>query len=453
MNINQDTLILAGACAAFLAACLSIMDKFLSLKERLATAHPRKKEAEPAAQRAQAEEAPHYRHRAPTKVFQVSAYLLVHEITVIAAAGVLLNYLGLVLSRQLQSILYLDMTGTALAAFLLGPWWGMMVGLLSSSVVNWLLYPEPGAALSIFPWSLVNMTGGVFWGLMARRAWFRKYMRSARGSIISHVWYLTSFGVLGGCVMSIPGAFVGAAVSGQTAFTLSPQVAAVLDRFASDWQQVLSHHLQAVFGTTLGKSLGVTFVYWMQNCLWYIPDKTMTAAIALAVLKYGFPLFERELIHGGSSGKPPVDTRMAPLLVGLLYSPSFGHLVTANLYAGTRFWPLWASPWLILIAGYFFLYRRGPSDSSVKQACLARADRYARVLKPIQAEPAYEFCRRLTLATLIASVLFAVFLPILLVDFSRAAFNFFCVVYGFLLAVHLVSVAISQNLSVARANE
>jgi len=50
-------------------------------------------------------------------------------------------------------------------------------------------------------------------------------------------------------------------------------------------------------------------------------------------------------------------------------------------------------------------------------------------------------------------VLFTVFLPILLVDFSRAAFNFFCVVYGFLLAVHLVSVAISQNLSVARASE
>lgn len=452
--MDQDTVIYAGAIAAFLAACLSIVDKFMTLKERLAPPHPRRKEAEQVAHRAHVEEArPRHRAPAPTKVFQVSAYLLVHELTVIVAAGVLLNYLGLVLSRQLQSILYLDMTGTALVAFLLGPWWGMMVGLLSSSVVNLLLYPEPGAALSIFPWSLVNMTGGIFWGLLARRAWFRKYLQSARGSTIGHVWYLTTFGILGGCVMSIPGAFVGAAVSGQSAFALSPQVAAVLDRFASDWRQVLSGHLQLLFGTTLGKSLGLTFVYWMQNCLWYIPDKTMTAAIALAVLKYGFPLFEQELIHGGSSGKPPVDTRMAPLLVGLLYSPSFGTLVTAKLYAGTQFWPLWVSPWLILIAGYVFLYRRGPSASSVKQACLARAERYARVLRPIQEEPAYEFCRRLTLATLLASVLFAVFLPILLVDFSRAAFNFFCVVYGFLLAVHLVSVAISQNLSVSRAAE
>src|SRR3989449_243457 len=218
MNIDQDTIIFAGAFAAFLAACLSIVDKFFALRDRLSTARLRKKEAEPVAHRAQAEQAPPG-HRAPAKAFQVSAYLLVHEITVVVAAGVLLNYLA-------------------------------------------------------------------------------------------HVWYLTSFGILGGCVMSIPGAFVSAAVSGQSALALSPQVAAVLDRFASDWQQVLSDHLQVLFGAALGESLGRTFVYWIQNCLWYIPDKTMTAAIALAVLKYGFPLFERELVHGGSSGKPPVDTRM-----------------------------------------------------------------------------------------------------------------------------------------------
>src|SRR2546426_6794572 len=124
----------------------------------------------------------------------------------------------------------------------------------------------------------------------------------------------------------------------------------------------------------------------------------MTAAIALAVLKYGFPLFERELVHGGSSGKPPVDTRMAPLLVGLLYLPSFGTLMSAELYAGTQFWPLWASPWLILIAGYVFLYRRGASDPSLRHACLARGARFARGFWAIPKKPAYEFCRRLSLA-------------------------------------------------------
>src|SRR2546425_2395628 len=138
----------------------------------------------------------------------------------------------------------------------------------------------------------------------------------------------------------------------------------------------------------------------------------MTAAIALAVLKYGFPLFERELVHGGSSGKPPVDTRMAPLLVGLLYLPSFGTLMSAELYAGTQFWPLWASPWLILIAGYVFLYRRGPADPSVRQACLSRARRYARGLWPVHKKPPHEFCPPLPPAPPIARGLFSGFLSI-----------------------------------------
>ena len=37
-------------------------------------------------------------------------------------------------------------------------------------------------------------------------------------------------------------------------------------------------------------------------------------------------------------------------------------------------------------------------------------------------------------------------------DFYRVTFKFFCVVYGFLLAVHLIRVAIAQNISVARSD-
>jgi hypothetical protein len=55
--------------------------------------------------------------------------------------------------------------------------------------------------------------------------------------------------------------------------------------------------------------------------------------------------------------------------------------------------------------------------------------------------------------TLVASLMFSLCLPILLVDFYRVAFNFFCVVYGFLLVVHLLRVAIVQNLSEAKAEE
>ena len=122
------------------------------------------------------------------------------------------------LSRHLQSILFLDMTGTALAAFLLGPWWGAIVALLSNSLVNWLLYPEVGADVVIFPWSLVNMTGGLFWGIMARQSGFRHYLRAGRNSIFSHAWFLFTFGILGAVVMSIPGTLVQAALGEQAVF-------------------------------------------------------------------------------------------------------------------------------------------------------------------------------------------------------------------------------------------
>ena len=58
-----------------------------------------------------------------------TSYLLMYETGGVVAAGLMLNYAGLMLSRHLDSILFLDMTGTALVAFLLGPWWGAIVAL------------------------------------------------------------------------------------------------------------------------------------------------------------------------------------------------------------------------------------------------------------------------------------------------------------------------------------
>src|SRR6266850_1457270 len=94
-----------------------------------------------------------------------------------------------------------------------------------------------------------------------------------------------------------------------------------------------------------------------------------------------------------------------------------------------------------------------PPSPPCSAARLQRAERYARALKQIGREASHEFCKRLTFMTLIASLLFALCLPILLTDFYRATFKFFCVVYGFLLVVHLVRIAIAQNISIARAND
>lgn len=448
-EMGKELLMLGGAIVGFLGAFLTVLDKLLDLRNKF---KPNKERKTPAPVERPAPAASLPIDFFSSKPFRGSSYLLLYETSVIVAAGLILNYVGLTLSRHMDSILFLDMTGTALVAFLLGPWWGAIAALLSNSVVNWLLFPESGADVVIFPWSLVSMTGAIYWGWMARQTGFQKYLRTGKSSALSHAWFLYIFGVGGAVVMSIPGTFVQAALNEHSTFALNPEVAETLSARVLQWEDMVHQWMESIFGLTWGEHVGWWIVNWFQNWVRYVPDKTMSAAIALVVLKYGYPLFERELIQGGPEGERPKDERILPLVLGLLYAPSFATLVSIETYGGTTYWPLWAMPWCLILLGYVYLRYRGPNDSTLQEERLGRAERYARALKPIGKEASYEFCRRLTFMTLIASLLFALCLPILLMDFYRVTFKFFCVVYGFLLVVHLVRIAIAQNISVARSD-
>ena len=449
-DFGKDMLMLGGTVIGFIAALLTLMEKLLDVKNRLISKKERKS---PSPTERPVADSPSSFSLFSSKPLRGVSYLFLYETGVIVAAGLLLNYIGLTLSRHLESILFLDMTGTALVAFLLGPWWGAIVALLSNSVVNWLLYPETGADVVIFPWSLVNIAGAFYWGWMARQLGFQKYLRTGRNSALSHAWFLYIFGFGGAIVMSLPGTFVQAALHEQTIFALNPDVAESVSLRVLKWEQTAHLYLESLFGITWGESLSWWIVNWFQNGIRYIPDKTMSAAIALVVLKYGYPLFERELIHGGPEGARPNDERVLPLVMGLLYAPSFAALLSSETYGGAAYWPLWGLPWLLILGGYVYLRYWGTGEAALKEAKLQRADRYASALKQNGREPSHEFCKRLTFVTLIASLLFALCLPILLTDFYRATFKFFCVVYGFLLVVHLVRISIAQNISIARAND
>ena len=143
---------------------------------------------------------------------------------------------------------------------------------------------------------------------------------------------------------------------------------------------------------------------------------------------------------------------MRPASPELFIQPEWSIMQAMELMVRTGFdRPIWTLPWVGILGGYFYLRYWGATASTLSEARLQRAERYARALKPIGKESSYEFCRRLTFMTLIASLLFALCLPIILMDFYRVTFKFFCVVYGFLLVVHLVRIAIAQNISIARA--
>ena len=447
--MDKELVLLSGTLAGFIAAMLSITEKLLDLRDRLRTGDDRDNGKETPPEPAEEPERLPRVTQPAWKLINVSSYLLLHELAVIVTAGVMLNYVGLMLSLRLQSILYLDMIGTALAALLLGPWWGALVAVLSSCLVNWVLYPGTGADVVIFPWVLVNMAGGLFWGFMGRRTVFRKYLKTSRASAVAHGGYLLTFGVIGAAVMAVPGTLVQAVLSEPSVFALNADVAMALEGMIHEWQATVDTYLEGMLGIWSG-GVGWATLSYIQNFLRYTPDKTLTVAIALMILKYAFPLFERELIHGGQGKARIRDTAAAPLMLGALYLVVFFGLMTTEAYQGEVYWPLWASPWAVILAGLVALRRWGPSDQAARHACLTRAARYAQALKPIQREPAHDFAQRLGVATLAASLVFVLCLPLVVTNFYQAAFNFFCVVYGFLLGVYLIRIVVSQNISVSR---
>ena len=73
----------------------------------------------------------------PCRLRSSNEPVFLYETGVIVRTGILLNYVGLTLDqRDLQSILFLDMTGAAWQRSCQGPWWGAIVALLSNSLVN-----------------------------------------------------------------------------------------------------------------------------------------------------------------------------------------------------------------------------------------------------------------------------------------------------------------------------
>lgn len=73
------------------------------------------------------------------------------------------NFLGRELVDTLQLTLYLDMTGTALAAIILGPWRGAAVGASTNLLLHFVTGP-----VSV-PFALVNVVGALLWGYGVHR--------------------------------------------------------------------------------------------------------------------------------------------------------------------------------------------------------------------------------------------------------------------------------------------
>ena len=110
-DFGKDMLMLGGTVIGFIAALLTLMEKLLDVKNRLTSKKERKSPS--TTERPVSDSFPTIDFFS-SKPFRGVSYLLLYETSVIVAAGLLLNYVGLTLSRHMESILFLDMTGTAL---------------------------------------------------------------------------------------------------------------------------------------------------------------------------------------------------------------------------------------------------------------------------------------------------------------------------------------------------
>lgn len=87
-------------------------------------------------------------------------------LVLVVLGSVVLNLAGRGFQEILHLPVHLDMSGTAISAMALGPWWGALVGALTSVV---------GVAVSgppSLPFGLVNVAGALVWGYGIRRFGF-----------------------------------------------------------------------------------------------------------------------------------------------------------------------------------------------------------------------------------------------------------------------------------------
>jgi SAM-dependent methyltransferase len=94
------------------------------------------------------------------------------EVLPVALVAVLLNVAGRLLAENL-GLLFVDMTGTAFAALLLGPWWAAAVA-ATTTIVN-------GGFFEIyFAFGVVNIAGAIAWGYLGRAVDIRRRVFGVR---------------------------------------------------------------------------------------------------------------------------------------------------------------------------------------------------------------------------------------------------------------------------------
>jgi len=92
---------------------------------------------------------------------------LTYVVAVVPVAAAL-NIVGGYINTALRLPTFLDMIGTMVAAVILGPWWGALVGAITNIVSSFLTGP-----ISL-PFAVVNVAGALVWGYANIWGWLKR---------------------------------------------------------------------------------------------------------------------------------------------------------------------------------------------------------------------------------------------------------------------------------------
>lgn len=92
---------------------------------------------------------------------------LTYVVAVVPVAAAL-NIVGGQINTVLKLPTFLDMIGTMVAAVILGPWWGALVGVITNVVSSFISGPIG------LPFAVCNVAGALVWGYANIWGWMRK---------------------------------------------------------------------------------------------------------------------------------------------------------------------------------------------------------------------------------------------------------------------------------------
>lgn len=82
-----------------------------------------------------------------------------------------LNLIGGYIVSVTRVPIFLDMMGTAVTAFTIGPWWAAITGIITNIGESLLISPI------YLPFAVTNVAGAIVWGYAARYGWAKNFWR------------------------------------------------------------------------------------------------------------------------------------------------------------------------------------------------------------------------------------------------------------------------------------